>query len=189
MHKSRAIRRPRGHVSAIRQLTKQRQSVTDSTTPLLALCGCQLRTTMLNLVTAARSALGILPRKCLIMPRGRSRPLRGRGASEGSMPLRHSCVVEKLPLGASFLPAQPHTFTILGIRTFGLLSAFSTPPALLRHRGSAICLSAFTFDSATAIHDIAGSHRPLQVNLAHGTALACELGREHSARARSSTNS
>src|SRR5581483_5204416 len=90
-----------------------------------------------------------------------------------------SCIVDELPARLPLTPRGLYAPTPLYSPAFGVLSATARSRArLLFPRGSAICLPAFTFDSAAAIHHCAGSRGQSGVNSGPKPALGLEIRRE-----------
>jgi hypothetical protein len=172
-----------------RQLTIERQSVTDSATRSLALSTCQLPATDVQFLTASRSALGILPAKAMKVSR-EDPTLRGRGCLEGSMTSMYADEVDKrLPVSRPATRSQagrcPHTPVAHFQPAF---SSIPPTPSMLACSRPGICLTPFTSDSVTSLHDRADPGREARVNLEAEPTLAFPgLGRGY-VRARARTN-
>jgi hypothetical protein len=128
----------------------------------------------MNSLAESGSALVILLAKCLKVPRGRNPHCGSAVLCQDRRSLMH-WFAEQSPCLLALTPREPAELATLKAPAFALLSATAEVARLSVCRGSAICLSTFTSDSATATQDHPGSPRHPRVNLERGPALACVL--------------
>lgn len=158
----------------IRNHTIERQSVTDSTSPVLALYPCQLWATRMNSLAESGSALGILSTECLKVLRGRNPRCGIAVLWKDRRGLIHWCV-DELPAGPPLARCEPRVSRPPESLAFPRLSPNCRHASPSSDRRSAICLRIFTSDSASATQDHIGSRtRPL-VNWVPRPAFAHEV--------------